>query len=135
MATEPPQSWKLRTCRDHARWGGMVNELLTSHMFGENGLLRHCRRNASVTQGSAGDGRLFQLSGMDYQSICAGQDPLSVQAKVLSAAPTTHLFPISLVSPRLHHRHPASRQPVEACEGAQQPLHVLLSMVHGGHLC
>lgn len=59
-----------------------MNELLTSHMFGENGLVRHCRRNASVTQESAGDGRLFQLSGMDYQAILSGQDPISVQAKV-----------------------------------------------------
>lgn len=60
----------------------MVNELLTSHMFGENGLLRHCRRNASVTQQSPGDGRLLQLSGMDFQSITSHEDPLSVRAKV-----------------------------------------------------
>lgn len=60
----------------------MVNELLTSHMFGENGLVRHCRRNASVTQESPGDGRLLQLSGMDFTAITANEDPLAVQAKV-----------------------------------------------------
>jgi hypothetical protein len=60
----------------------MVNVLPPSHVFGERGLLRMGPRNATVAQTSSGAGRIFQFSGLDYQAIKAGKDPLSVQAKV-----------------------------------------------------
>jgi CRP-like cAMP-binding protein len=59
-----------------------VNHLMPSHMFGEAGLRHHARRNASVTQSSKGDGRLLQLSLLDFQAIKAGRETLAVQGKV-----------------------------------------------------
>ena len=60
----------------------MVNLLMPSHMFGERGLMRMCARNATVAQSSTGVGKVLQLSGLDYQAVKAGRDPLAVQAKL-----------------------------------------------------
>lgn len=60
--------------------------LQPSHVFGERGLLQMGPRNATVVQTSSGAGRIFQFSGLDYQAIKAGKDPLSVQAKVRRTA-------------------------------------------------
>lgn len=110
-------------CRDHPRWGGMVNELLTSHMFGENGLVRHCRRNASVTQESPGDGRLFQLSGMDFQAIMSREDPLSVRAKACPPCPPNAKPAAVTAVAQNAHREPLllySQGPVSSVESSAE---------------
>ena len=63
-----------------------MNHLLPSHMFGERGLMRLGARNATVLQSSPGIGKLFKLSGLDYQAIKEGQDPLAVRSRVCSTA-------------------------------------------------
>ena len=64
-----------------AHWGGVVNKLHPSHMFGERGLLRVGPRNATVAQTSTGAGIMLQISGLDYQAVLAGEEPPAVQTK------------------------------------------------------
>jgi CRP-like cAMP-binding protein len=86
--------------RYHSHWGGKVNHVTPSAMFGERGLLENKPRNATITQCSAAPGRLLQLSGLDYQAIRAGREPLAVQAKVRIPRKPAALAACFSVTPR-----------------------------------